>query len=191
MNKQIDLTKFKAFLYEYLPAMDEKIPTYINRGGCGFFAVHFSRVLTEMKIEHKVYALWEGSSYEDDQSANELKRLQKTKNINWENYYGIGHAIIEINGDWFDAQGKPDSDFFEDGVVKVEVSDKNLDYLVQSGKHWNDTFDTSLEPKIESYLKAIPETFKKWKAGSFVNHIESNEDNKRHLNSYTKEHDRW
>jgi hypothetical protein len=93
MQTPLNLKKFKLFLDEYLPYVDEHVPTIINSGGCGYFAYYLSGVLEKMNVPHKIKLLFTDYDISYDKVARSL--ADKTP-VN----AGAGHVVVEVDGQY-------------------------------------------------------------------------------------------
>jgi hypothetical protein len=178
MKKEI---KVARFLTEYLPAMNQKIPTTINRGGCGFFALHLAKALTEMNVEFKILAMF---GPRNKSGFSKMKRFLAGK-ISCIGL-GVDHVAVEVNGTLYDAIGQSPLITIQDLTLRIEVPIEKLTDLVEHSGDWCETFDRQFKPKIEEYLSDIPKIFLKWKKGDFkYNPQIISEDFKENLNRHT------
>lgn len=172
----INIKNLKEFLREYLPAMNETIPTTINRGGCGIFATEFSKTLTSMGVENKIKV----TMRHDGEMWYNLHKYSRGMEVPVHDL-GVSHVIVEMDGNFYDAMG----DFSPDVASEfdIELTADQLEYFLNND-NWNEDFDSSCSPQIVDYLRSIPAVFSNWTKGDFKPSIRH--ESEKPLNTYTE-----
>lgn len=187
---KIDLQLLIEFLDEYLPFIDSKIPTTINKGGCGIFAYHLSKTLTKMRVPNNIVCLFSDFDRLFGIRENTKKFVNKGK---VDDAFGVSHIVVSLDeyGDFFfDSEGKTlFSDIEHEYPRKANIvmsHGRLLKMINEPLCGWNKTFDRSQEIHIEEWCSTIPQEFDDWVThkhlyahGSLENKV---------LNKYTREH---
>jgi len=173
IKKQKDMTKsarLKAFLNEYLPYVDSRVPTKINMGGCAVFALHLSDQLDKMQIPHTIEALiFDLHGMERE----EISNLMKLINVGTGSFdISEDHVAIRVDDTLFDSLGSlcdTDGSFRKD-IPKIKklitIPKAILLKQVQLG-HWLPVFDREQEPLIKHLLSKMPKALYKWEPGMY------------------------
>jgi hypothetical protein len=164
-NVEIDMFKLVEFLETFLPIVDSKIPTNINAGGCGVFAKHLNRFLTEMGVPSKIVFIGEKSEKEDmDYLINNRK---------FKNTCGTSHCLVAISEYlYFDSTGvfrnpKIGTDNEKSDCYASDISEDILDLIIANKNCWNPTFDRKCESNIVEELSQIKDQYSLFLEGKF------------------------
>lgn len=183
--------RLKAFLNEYLPYVDSRVPTIINMGGCAVFALHLSDQLDRMHIPHTIEALVfnyvelygpQGEKVERDEISNLMKLINTGKG---DFKMAESHVAIRVDGALFDSLGSmcDDDGSFRRHMPKIKqiitIPKPILMKQIQLGE-WEPIFDKSQEPLIKHLLAKMPKAMYHWEPGMYHGDIENKK-----LNKYT------
>lgn len=178
MNK-VEIPFLKSFLREYLPYVDEHIPTDINRGGCGTFALLLSGVLTQLSVPHQIYVLY----YEPKGSGHSsLVEFLSTGDQSLLENCGEDHIVVEITGALEDSSGIAEPEMLVQIAEKIPITIEQLELLVKNG-NWSPVYDRTCTSDIKKMLDDIPELLKSWKPGTY----QHNNLREKKVNSHTEE----
>lgn len=183
--------RLKAFLSEYLPYVDSRVPTIINMGGCAVFALHLSDQLDKMNISHNIEALV--FDYKEEygpegvkETKDEISNLMKLINTGKGDFKAVeSHVAIRVEGALFDSLGSMcDQDgSFREHLPKIKkvitIPKAILIKQIQLGE-WKPIFDKSQEPLIKHLLAKMPKAMYRWEPGMYHGDIEHKK-----LNKYT------
>jgi hypothetical protein len=183
--------RLKAFLAEYLPYVDSRVPTLINMGGCAVFALHLSDQLDKMHIPHTIEALvFDYGEYGEEgakAAKDEISNLMKLINVGTGSFdMAEGHVAIRVDGALFDSLGSlcdPDGSFRADipKIKKVISIPKSVLIRQINLGEWLPVFDKSQEPLIKHLLSKMPKAMHHWDPGMYHGDIENKK-----LSKYTK-----
>ncbi len=196
-ESQVNVAKFICFLNRFLPFIDFKIPTEINSGGCGKFALMLAKKLTECfpSISYQLYACFDPDDIRDDDNKLHVDNFLNGK----ESAKGQKetHVMIMIEGFLFDSEGIHDGtgELLLMNSLKMNLS--QLQLLCEQGD-WSDIFDESCIPDIQRMLDILPEEFVEFLSDpdknylqKYVHHIPCDNPNHHHVglkkkyNNYT------
>ena len=155
----------KSFLAIYLPFVDAHIRTDINSGGCGIFATGLSKALNSMKEENEIVVIL--SSDEHPTCEKNMVNIMNGKKGN-PNNCAPAHIMVKYKDDFFDSDGNSTKKLGINGFssrthsISLELMEE-MDKPTNHG--WNNFFDRSTIPDIDSYLEAIPEAYEEWQKG--------------------------
>lgn len=148
-TNEADLS-FVAFLIEYLPYVESHVPTRINMGGAGHYALALSEILSFMKIEHELvrFAIPEGPL------------LERARERGGDDYM---HFAVKLHRNlYFDCSGILGKDHIalEHITTTAEaISKENESETV------NPIFDLECIPIIKEKLSEMPYDYGNWLVG--------------------------
>lgn len=112
---------------------------YINSGGCIHFAYYFSKKLTKLGVDHKIYF----TDYEPIY-------------LNYDNYQASSHVMVYIPKigyiDGYELHKTRKTIGREYYSVRTKISTKKLDNF-RNCYCWNPTYDTDQNKKLESLIE--------------------------------------
>lgn len=134
--------KFKVF--KKLEEVCKKVNgiKHINRGGCCVYAYHISRILTKLKISHKVVVV-------DRFPSVVVKSLMDG------NFMGANHVLIYSNGFYIDSEGLSIT-YNKYGSKKKINLDLNVFKAWSENRNiWNPTYSIRNNKKIEKLCSQL------------------------------------
>lgn len=159
--------KLKDFLDEYLPWVDYHIPTFINAGGCAFFAKGLALSLHSMGIEYKIYALFMKDDPMAQQSMSNMEAILKGAG---EKEMTESHVMVKVRDYYYDSRGArtlKDGKYDNEAIIgKLQIHEELLDEQLEDGS-WSEIFDKSQVKEINKLLSNIPDLIKDWKKGEY------------------------
>lgn len=134
--------KFKVFKKLEEVCKEVNKIKYINLGGCCVYAYHISRILTKLKISHKVVIM-------DIYPNKVIESL-----ING-NFIGANHVLIYSNGFYIDSKGLSTT-YNKYGSKKKINLDLNVFKAWSENRNiWNPTYSTRNNKKIETLCSRL------------------------------------
>ena len=134
--------KFKIF--RELEEVSKKVNKIknINRGGCCVYAYNISKILTKLKISHKVVVV-------DSYPREVIKSLA-------EGYFrGANHVLIYSNGFYIDSEGLSTTYNRYETKKKINLDLTVLKKWSESRSVWNPTYSTINNKKIEKLCNQL------------------------------------
>lgn len=168
-QQKTDALQLVEFLETFLPALDSRIPTRINEGGCGIFAKLLYENLKKAGFETKIVFL----ASEEDKSI--IENICKNNKYGSEDKRtGFRHCMVSLNDFiYFDSMGvtlppqlaeKASKNEKKGEKIYVgEVSEENLEVFINHTDSWCEIFDRDCVPQIQEELSKLPEEFEKFK----------------------------
>ena len=144
--------EFELCLLEAVQYTDAITPTIINSGGCGFFAQTLANIVKEKRPEAQIKficLLDERFDWEDESNAKTVQEAVEAKDFK---KVPAQHVLLSIDGLVVDSEGL--------ALKKVAAAEKTIEIKVEdmevflSTSNWNDMFDRTCLPTIESNLKS-------------------------------------
>lgn len=165
--------KLIQFLNEYLPFINHYTPTFINQGGCGYFAYFLSRVLDKMNVSNQIVFLVpkEGFALAPDGSEDpEFKFQRKSLKEHLENgtpfplHFVPIHCFVKLDENiCVDSLGIANGQVNE--IDLYEIPRATVFDLVRDRSRWNPIFDINCLGQIEIMLNELPFEYGKWLQG--------------------------
>ena len=161
---------FTAFLAEALSYVNAWTPTEIDLGGCGVFASILSDKLTELNIEHKIYALYYYKDSKTDDShigRTNFRHYLKEHDDKSLKKAGEDHIIIYLTEEelYIDDRGIINPLAFAVDE-KIEISRETLQALIDKGD-WNPIFDRDCIPFIKEKIDFVFKNNIDYESGTF------------------------
>ena len=128
--------KFKIFKKLEEVSKEVNKIKYINQGGCCVYAYHISRILTKLKISHKVVI---ADSYPD----NVIESLKTGP------FMGANHVLIYSNGFYIDSTGLMTNYTKYSYKKKIDLDLNVFKKWAECRPIWNNTYSTRNNKKIE------------------------------------------
>lgn len=158
---------FIAFLVEGLTTLNANTPTYINKGGCGYFAKLLSEQLTQHGIEHQILAIF--PTLDNDQEKEWFSNFKKFLAGNASNLRKAlpEHIVVQIGELCFDATGTTEASVLAAGDRVYPITMEQLNAMLAKGDDWNPIFDKDLLPDIKERLEKMFNSYDNFHHGSF------------------------
>ena len=128
--------KFKIFKKLEEVSKEVNKIKYINQGGCCVYAYHISRILTKLKISHKVVI---ADSYPDD----------VIESLKTGPFMGANHVLIYSNGFYIDSTGLMTNYTKYSYKKKIDLDLNVFKKWAEYRPIWNNTYSTRNNKKIE------------------------------------------
>ena len=134
--------KFKIF--RELEEVSKKVNKIknINRGGCCVYAYNISKILTKLKISHKVVI---ADSYPRD----------VIKSLADGNFIGANHVLIYSNGFYIDSEGLSTTYNKYGSKKKIDLDLVVFKKWAEYRFIWNSTYNTINNKKIEELCNQL------------------------------------
>ena len=114
----------------------------INQGGCCVYAYHISRILTKLKISHKVVIA-------DVYSDTVIKSLKT------DCFMGANHVLIYSNGFYIDSTGLMTTYNKYGSKKKIDLDLNVFKKWAECRSIWNNTYSTRNNKKIEKLCSRL------------------------------------
>ncbi len=164
-TKELQLVEF---LETFLPAINSRVPTIIDHGGCGIFAKILYENIKKTGIETKIKFI---ASPKQKKAIENI--IEKNKYEGADKHIGFLHCAVALNDYiYFDNDGvtKPlqviekalNKNGKKEEAYIGEISAESLQVFIDNVESWNDIFDRDCIPQITEELSKLPEEFAKF-----------------------------